>query len=78
MKLDELRTLIRAPFPGCGTYSNRLVHLLLTVCELFLHNPGIPTAVVDAETFDSVAERPECSDLAQESLSEVFHSSGGH
>jgi hypothetical protein len=86
MKLDELRTLIRAPFPGCGTYSNRLVHLmtargvedlgesrlcngfttapkygllglmsccrslLLTVCELILHNPGIPTAVVDAET----------------------------
>ena len=28
IKLDELRTLTRAPFPGCGTYSNRLVHLM--------------------------------------------------
>jgi hypothetical protein len=51
---------------------------LRSVCELILRDPGIPTAVVDAKRFDSVEEKPGCNDLAQESLCEVFHSSGGH
>jgi hypothetical protein len=40
MKLHELWTLTRAPFPGCGTDSNILVHLMTL---------RIPTAVVEAE-----------------------------
>jgi hypothetical protein len=39
---------------------------LRTVCELNLRNPGIPAAVVDAATFDSVDERPGCTNLAPE------------
>jgi hypothetical protein len=39
---------------------------LRTICELILRIPDILGAVIDAQRFDSVDERPECTELTQE------------